>query len=68
MKFYYSAMFNWDKSLIIAAFKLNRENNIQCTNFVTINAYNMGVNNLIIKIISQWNLPFALKIIIKCMG
>lgn len=53
MKFYYSAMFNWDKSLIIAAFKLNRENNIQCTNFVTINAYNMGVNNLIIKIISQ---------------
>lgn len=53
MRLYYLAIFDWDKLLITAVFKINREDNTKCTIFVATNTYDIGINNLDIKIVIQ---------------
>lgn len=50
---YHLAMSEWDKSLIINAFEIPANQNIECTIFVITNVYNIGINNLNIKLIIQ---------------
>lgn len=47
-------MSNKDKSFITAVFKVNDKNNIKYIIFVGIDSYNIGINNLDIKIIIEF--------------
>lgn len=51
IKPYHLAIFNRDKLRIAAIFKINGDENIECTIFVAINAYGIGIDNLNIKVI-----------------
>ena len=48
---YHLAMFDWDKSFIAAAFKVNGEDNTEYTIPVATDAYGMGINNPDIKVV-----------------
>lgn len=45
-------MLNWDKDIIVIVFCISKDNKIlEYINFVTINTYGIGINNLDIKLI-----------------
>lgn len=60
----YSAMSDWDKSLIAKVFKTCAEENPECIIFVATDAYGMGINNPDIKLVIQWDLPMSFDSII----
>lgn len=61
-------MSDWDKSLIANAFKVNGEENTECTILVATDAYGMGIDNPDIKVVIQWDLPTSFDTMIQCMG
>lgn len=65
---YHSAMSEWDKSLIAAAFKINGEENNECVILVATDAYGMGIDNPDIRLIIQWDFPIGFDAMIQRIG
>ncbi len=65
---YHSAISNLDKSLIVAAFKVNDEDNTECTLLVATDVYSIGIDNPDIKFVIQLDLPASLDTMIQYMG
>ncbi len=61
-------MSDWDKELIAKAFKINGSENTECTIFVAIDAYGMGIDNPDIRLVIQWDLPISYDSMIQRMG
>lgn len=58
-------MLEWNKSLIAAAFKINREKNNNCVILVAINTYSIGIDNPDIRLVIQQNLFIGFNAIIQ---
>lgn len=65
---YYSAMSEWDKDLTATAFRTPSDQNQECVILVATDAYGMGIDNLDIKLVAQWDLPISFDTIIQRMG
>lgn len=65
IKPYHLAMSDWNKSLILATFQVNGEDNTKCIILVAPDTYGMGINNPNIKVIIQCDLPTSANIIIQ---
>lgn len=52
-------MSDWDKDLIAKAFLTPGNDNLECTILVATDAYGMGIDNLDIKLVIQWDMPIT---------
>lgn len=61
-------MSEWDKSLIVATFKINGEENNEYVILVATDAYGMSIDNHDIRLVIQWDLPIEFDAMIQHMG
>lgn len=61
-------MLEQDKKLIAKAFKTFGNKNTECIILVAIDAYGMGINNLNIWLIIQWDLLLSFDLMIQRLG
>lgn len=52
-------MSDWNKDLIAKAFFGSGDDNLTYIIFVATDAYGMGINNLDIKLVIQWDFPIT---------
>lgn len=68
---YYFTMSDQDKNFTVAAFCIPRDENLECIIFVAIDAYSMGIDNLDVKLVIQWDLLLSFDFMIQqisCAG
>lgn len=65
---YYSAMSEWGKDLTATVFRTPSDQNQECVILVATDAYGMGIDNLDIKLVAQWDLPISFDTMIQRMG
>lgn len=58
-------MSQWDKSLIVEAFDKPVEKNNECIILVATDAYGIGIDNLDIKLVNQWDISLLFDSIIQ---
>lgn len=65
---YHSLMSEYDKNLTAEAFRIPGNENNECTILVATDAYGMGIDNLDVKLVVQWDFPLLFDSIIQQMG
>lgn len=65
---YYSTISEWHKEITVKAFMILGDQNLECTIVVATNAYGMGINNLDIKLVVQWNILTTMDVMIQRLG
>ena len=68
IQLYYATMSDWDKDLTAKAFCIPGDENLECTILVATDAYGMGIDNPVIKLVIQWDIPFSFDTMIQRMG
>ena len=48
---YYSTMSDWDKTINTNVFRISEDENTKCVILIAINVYDMGIDNLDIKLV-----------------
>lgn len=61
-------MSDWDKNLIVNIFYVLSDERIDCVILVATDAYSMGINNLDIKLVIQWDFSITFNIMIQQLG
>lgn len=62
---YNSNLLGWDKKLIANAFLILEDSNLECTILVATDAYDIGINNLDIKFVIQWDISITFDVMIQ---
>ena len=66
---YYSTIFEYDKGLTTDTFCVpGTSKDLECIIFIAIDAYGMGIDNLDIKLVIQWDVPISFDTMIQRMG
>ena len=65
---YYFTISDWDKNLTEVAFYIQGDENLKCVILVAIDAYSMGIDNLNVKLVIQWDLLLSFDFMIQQMG
>lgn len=65
---YHLAMSEWDKFFIANIFAMPADQNIKYIIFMVMDAYNMGIDNLDVKFVIQWDIPLLFDLMIQRMG
>lgn len=68
MRLYHSTMSEWDKKLNADVFAVLAEDNIECIILVVTDAYGMGINNLDVWLVIQWDILICFDSMIQRMG
>lgn len=65
---YHLTISDWNKELIAKAFKINEFENTKYTILIATDAYGIGIDNLDIQLVIQWDLPISFDSMIQCIG
>lgn len=68
VRYYYATMPKWDKIHIAKAFQVSSDKNSKCTIIVVTNAYGIGIDNLDMRLVVQWDLILSFDSIIPRMS
>lgn len=61
-------MSEWDKNLIAKACSIAKDENTECTIIIATNVYDIGINNLDIRLVIQWDIPIICDLMIQQIG
>lgn len=59
IRFYHSAMSEWDKKLIAKTFNIAEDKNTKYTIIIATDTYDIGINNPDIRLVIQLNIPMT---------
>lgn len=65
---YYSDMSEWDKNFTAKAFLTPGDSNFECTILVATDVYGLGIDNLDIKLVIQWDISITFDAMIQRLG